>query len=180
MLQHRAGRPHPGARLIASALALAAALGAVACQQAATQYDAAEDVRAFIVAVRENDRATFDRHVDRPVLREQLLGQVRAAIGDQAGPLGDALAQQAVDQLIRPESFQLALKQAGAPDRTPTAAEIATQLRVVENGRVCLPRSQDGPCAITFARTGEDWRLVAIDAGDVDISSGLGGSGLGG
>ena len=172
MLQHRAGRPHPGARLI---LALAAVLSVAACQQAATQYDAAEDVRAFIVAVREGDQAAFERHVDRPVLREQLLRQVRAAIGDQAGPLGGALAEQAVDQLIRPESFQLALKQAGAPDRTPTAAEIATQLRVVEGGRVCLPRSQGGPCAITFAESGQDWKLVAIDAGDVNIGSGLGG-----
>ena len=176
MLQHRAGRPHPGARLSSVwGLGFAAVLSVAACQQAATQYDAAEDVRAFIVAVREGDEATFERHVDRPALREQLLGQVRAAIGDQAGPLGGAFAEQAVDQLIRPESFQLALKQAGAPERTPTAAEIATQLRVVEGGRVCLPRSQGGPCAITFAERGQDWKLVAIDAGDVNIGSGLGG-----
>ncbi len=175
MLQHRAGRPHPGASLIRSGIAVAALLGLAACQQAATQYDAAEDVRAFIVAVREGDQATFERHIDRPVLREQLLGQVRAAIGDQAGPLGGALAEQAVDQLIRPESFQLALERSGAPGRTPTAAEIATQLRVVEGGQVCLPRSQDGPCAITFAERGQDWKLVAIDAGDVNIGSGRGG-----
>ena len=175
MLQHRAGRPHPGARLIKAALALGSVLAVAACQQAATQYDAAEDVRAFIVAVRENDQATFERHLDRPVLRAQLLQQVRAAIGDSAGPLGGALAEQAVDQLIRPESFKLALDRAGAPARTPTAAEIATQLRVVENGQVCLPRSTDGPCAITFAQSGSDWKLVAIDAGDVSLGSGLGG-----
>lgn len=182
MLHHRAGRPHPGARLIGRAPALAGVLagvlagtlGLVACQQAATQYDAAEDVRAFLVAVRENDQAAFERHLDRPALREQLLGQVRAAIGDSAGPLGGALAEQAVDQLIRPESFKLALDRAGAPARTPTAAEIATQLRVVEGGRVCLPRSPDGPCAVTFAQRGEDWRLVAIDAGDVSVGQGRG------
>lgn len=155
-------------------LALLALLTVGGCQQAATQYDAAEDVRAFIVAVRENDTAAFERHIDRPTLRAQMLEQVRAALGGQGGALGAALgqglAEGAVDQLLRPESFQLALKQAGAPERTPTAAEIATQLRVVENGRVCLPRSQDGPCAITFAQ-GEDevWRLVAIDAGDVSL-----------
>lgn len=156
-------------------MALGLVLLAAGCQSAGTQLDAAQDVRAFIVAVRENDRITFEKHLDRPVLREQLLGQVRAAIGDSAGPLGGVLAEQAVDQLIRPESFQLALERAGAPARTPTAPEIATQLRVVEGGRVCLPRSKDGPCAITFARSGEVWKLVAIDAGDVNIGSGLGG-----
>ena len=114
MLQHRAGRPHPGARLIKAALALGSVLAVAACEQA-------------------------------------------------------------VDQLIRPESFKLALDRAGAPARTPTAAEIATQLRVVENGRVCLPRSTDGPCAITFAQSGSDWKLVAIDPGDVSIGSGVGG-----
>lgn len=160
---------------------LAAILTAAACDKAATQYDAAEDVRAFIVAVRENDRATFERHVDRSALRVQLAGQVRAAMGD-AGPLAEALGQglteAAVDQMIRPESFRLMLERAGAPARTPTAAEIATQLRVVEDGRVCLPRSQDGPCAVTFSASvfGEAkvWRLVAIDAGDVNVSGALG------
>jgi hypothetical protein len=169
VLQHRAGRPHPGARLIGRALAFAAVLSVAACQQAATQYDAAEDVRAFIVAVREGDRAAFERHIDRPILRAQLLEQVKA----QAGPLGGVLGEGLVDQLLRPEGFRLALEQAGAPQRTPTAAEIATQLRVVENGRVCLPRSQDGPCAITFAQSGSGdaavWRLVAIDPGDVQV-----------
>jgi hypothetical protein len=158
------------------ALGLAALLLVGGCQQAATQYDAAEDVRAFIVAVRENDTATFERHIDRPALRAQMLEQVRGALGGQGGALGEALgqglAEGAVDQLLRPESFQLALRQAGAPERTPTAAEIATQLRVVEDGRVCLPRSQDGPCAITFAQgAGEVWRLVAINAGDVKVGA---------
>lgn len=145
------------------------------CQQAATQYDAAEDVRAFVVAVRENDQATFERHIDRPALRAQVLEQIRAAVGDS--PLAGAVAEGAVDQLIRPESFKLALERAGAPARTPTVAEIATQLRVVEGGRVCLPRSPEGPCAITFAQSGaqagaqagEVWRLVAIDSGDVSV-----------
>lgn len=157
------------------AFVLGVTLLAAGCESAGTQLDAAQDVRAFIVAVRENDRTTFEKHLDRPVLREQLLGQVRTAIGDSAGPLGGALAEQAVDQLIRPESFQLALERAGAPARTPTAPEIATQLRVVEGGRVCLPRSAEGPCAITFARSGEVWKLVAIDASGIDVGSGFGG-----
>lgn len=158
-------------------LPLVAAMLAAGCQQAATQYDAAEDVRAFITAVRENDKATFERHLDRPALRAQLLPQARAAIEAQAGPLGAMLSGQldesAVDRLIQPESFRLLLERSGAPARTPTAAEIATQLRVEGDGRVCLPRAPGGPCAVTFAQSGTGeaavWRLVAINATGVNI-----------
>jgi hypothetical protein len=31
-------------------------------------FDAARDVHAFLVAVRDGDRAAFDAHVDRPAL----------------------------------------------------------------------------------------------------------------
>lgn len=152
------------------------------CQGAVTQYDAAEDVRAFITAVRENDKATFERHLDRPALRAQLLPQARAAIEAQAGPLGamlgERLDESTVDRLIQPESFRMMLERSGAPARTPTAAEIATQLRVEGAGRVCLPRAPGGPCAITFAESGTGdaavWRLVAIDATGVNIG-GIGG-----
>ena len=147
--------------------------GVAACSGAQTKYDAAEDVRAFIVAVREGDRATFEKHIDRPVLRQQVLAQVQAALGGGEGPLagalGGALAESAADQLLQPESFRLALERSGAPARTPTAAEIATQLRDLDGGKVCLPRSPDGPCAITFAKGGDVWRLVAIEAGDVQV-----------
>src|SRR5689334_21110765 len=32
------------------------------------QYDAASDIRAFLIAVRDGDRQTFDEHVDRGAL----------------------------------------------------------------------------------------------------------------
>jgi hypothetical protein len=160
MLHARTGRPH----LVAAALAALVLTGAAGCQQARAQYDAAEDVRAFIVAVQEDDRAAFERHLDRDALRAQLLEQLRG----QAGPLGNLLSEGLVDQLLRPESFRLLIERSGVK-RVPTAAEIATQLRVVEDGRVCLPRSQGGPCAVTFAQEGGVWKLVAIDPGDVRI-----------
>lgn len=149
-----------------------AVLALAACSGAQTKLEAAEDVRAFLVAIRENDRAAFDRHVDREALRTQVLGQLREQAGPLAEALGGSFADQAADQLIRPESFQMALERSGAPSRTPTAPEIATQLRVVEDGRVCLPRAPNGPCAITFAEQGEVWRLVAIDVGDVGFGGG--------
>ena len=164
--------------MIRSPLLALALLAPAGCQQAATQYDAAEDVRAFITAVRENDRAAFERHLDRPALRAQLLPQAKAAIAAQAGPLGAVLSERldesVVDGVIQPESFRLMLERSGAPARTPTAAEIATQRRVEGGGRVCLPRAPGGPCAITFAQSGTGeaavWKLVAIDATGVNIS----------
>lgn len=161
--------------------ALSAALGAAAlaaCSGAGVKYDAARDVHAFIVSVRADDAATFERHLDRPALRAQVLGEVRSAAAGESGPpadlLGSSMAESAADQLIRPETFLLALERAGAPDRTPTAAEIATQLRLVEGGRVCLPRSADGPCVATFAETGEVWKLVAIDIAGAGVGPGVG------
>ena len=157
------------------AAALLLLTGAAACSGAQTKYDAAEDVRAFITAVRAGDEATFEKHIDRPALRKQVLAQVQAALGGGEGPLagalGGTLAESAADQLLQPESFRLALERSGAPARTPTAAEIATQLRVLDGGRVCLPSAPDGPCAITFAEQGEVWRLVAINAGDVQVGT---------
>lgn len=151
------------------AILFGAILALAACSGAQTKLGAAEDVRAFIIAVRENDRATFERHVDREALRTQVLTQLREQAGPLAGALGGSFADQAADQLIRPESFRMALERSGAPARTPSAPEIATQLRVVEDGRVCLPRAPKGPCAITFAERGADWRLVAIDVGDISF-----------
>ena len=159
-------------RKVAAMLLLA---GTAACSGAQTKLDAAEDVRAFITAVRAGDEATFEKHIDRPALRKQVLAQVQAALGGGEGPLAEALggglAESAADELLRPESFRLALERAGAPARTPTAPEIATQLRVLNGGQVCLPQSPEGPCAITFAKQGEVWRLVAINAGDVQVGT---------
>lgn len=155
--------------LFALAVGLVACLAA--CSGAQTKYDAAEDVRAFLVAIRANDQAAFERHVDREALRTQVLGQLKGSAGPLADMLGGSFANQAADQLIRPESFRLALERSGAPSRTPSAPEIATQLRVLEDGRVCLPRAPNGPCAITFAEQAEVWRLVAIDVGDVNFGS---------
>lgn len=171
-MRHLPLRPAGG---VIRPLAFLLLAGVAACSGAQTKLDAAEDVRAFIVAVRTGDEATFEKHIDRPVLRKQVLAQVQAALGGGEGALGGALASSmaegAADQLIRPESFRMALEQAGAPARTPTAPEIATQLRDLNGGRVCLPRSADGPCAITFAKQADVWRLVAIEAGDVQVTN---------
>jgi hypothetical protein len=160
-------------RLLAALIALALLAG---CNRVSQQLDAAEDVRAFLVAVRAGDRAGFDRHVDRAALKADIQRQagVRAAAGDPAAALiqtehGGRL----LDTLIGPETFQYALRSVPVlADRTPTAPELAAVLRTLDENRVCLPEGGlEGPCAATFARQGEVWRLVAISASGVQLQN---------
>ena len=148
-------------------LALAAALALAGCQQADTRLDAAQDVRTFLVAVKERDQTTFDRHVDKDALKADLLRQLRARAGEgdpAAALLASGQADRLLDGLITPEAFNFAVEKAGpALDRTPSAPEIAAILRPAGEDQFCLPSGGgDAPCAATFARTGDDWKLVAI------------------
>jgi len=144
-----------------------------ACERPQERLDAAEDIRAFLVAAREGDRATFDRHVDRQALKAQLSGQAEEILGGQVPP---ALRARVLDQLVDglgPETFQLAT-QGALGGRTPTAAEIAAVARPLSATRVCLP-SQPGAegCAVTFENQGGTWRLVAVDASGIQAGPGL-------
>src|ERR1700691_4467517 len=80
-----------------------------------TKIDAAGDVHAFLIAIRDGDKAVFDAHVDRSALKTQIRARIMAEAAkrqDSAGqlaalgvllgrPLVDALA----DQLIQPDVF---------------------------------------------------------------------------
>ena len=158
-------------------LFVAAALALAACGGADVKYDAAQDIRAFVEAVQTGDSATFEKHVDRPALRAAVAAELQQALREQgAGGLGAMLGQGAVegaaDRLITPQAFQFVAEQGGMK-RTPSAAEIATQLKVLDGDRVCL-QAKDA-CVLTFASSGDVWKLVAVDAEGLQISRGPGG-----
>ena len=44
----------------------------------AARFDAAGDVHALLVAVRDNDQAGFDAHIDRDALKDQLQQAITA------------------------------------------------------------------------------------------------------
>jgi hypothetical protein len=47
----------------------------------------------------------------------------------------------------------------------PTAAQVAPQMKAVDDGRACLREApQDQTCALTFARREDRWRLVGMKA----------------
>lgn len=150
---------------------VAASLGACSTVD---RYDAAGDVHDLLIAIRDNDRARFDAHVDRQALKGQiearLLDEARQRGGSSqgvmalaalaAGPIADA----AGEALIRPETFHAAANYYGySPDRPiPGRVAIAGALRPAGDGRVCAAK-RDGPCMLTFTREGSTWRLSGFD-----------------
>ena len=159
--------------LVAAALVLLAA----ACERPQERLDAAQDIHAFLVAAREGDKATFDRHIDREALKAQLRPQLEKLLADQPGvpaPMRGRLLDQLVDG-FGPETFQVATQGAGPlAGRTPSAAEIAAVLKPLSATRVCLPPSPGAErCAATFDDQGGTWRLTAVDASGVQLGAGL-------
>jgi ABC-type amino acid transport substrate-binding protein len=163
----------PKLKLILAALALA---GLAAC--ATTQrLTAANDVHTLLVAIRDDDHAAFDAHVDKPALQHELetriLERTQASGADDAVKALGALfarpmAQLAGDALLRPNVFRSVAEYYGYKPGTPipNQLEIAGALRALPDGRVCAAKGHNGPCLISFAQEGGVWKLVSFD-GDI-------------
>jgi hypothetical protein len=154
-------------------LTLMTGLGLFGC---ATTRDlsAAGDVRALLLAIRDDDRAAFDAHVDRGALAAQIQGllvdRARSAdIPDGLKGLGllvsGSLAKAAAGALIRPDVFRAVADDYGYRPDTPIPGTlaIAMMLRPVDDGRVCAAKGKHGPCLLTFAKEEGTWRLVEFD-----------------
>ena len=150
--------------------ALAASLSACA---SVDRYDAAGDVHDLLVAIRDNDRATFDAHVDRRALKGEIearlmaearRGQSSDGVMALAALAAGPLAEVAGEALIRPETFHAAATYYGyTPNRPlPGQMAIAGALRPLGDGQVCAAK-KDGPCLLTFTRQGSTWRLSGFD-----------------
>jgi len=167
---------HAHAKTLAKALAAGLAVLAAACATTA-RIAAANDVHALLIAIRDDDHAAFDAHVDRPALEQELETRIlqrtqSADVGDAGRALGALLArplaQLAGDALIRPRVFRAVAEYYGYKPGTPIPGqfEIAAALRPLPDARVCAARRHGGPCLITFANEGGTWRLVSFD-GDI-------------
>jgi hypothetical protein len=136
------------------------------------RYDAAGDVHALLIAIRDNDQAGFDAHVDRPALKRQLethlIGRARQA-PEGLRALGALLAGPAADLVgeafLRPSAFRAAATYYGyTPDKPiPGRVAIAGALLPAGDGKVCAKKSDDGPCLLTFALEAGVWKLVSVD-----------------
>ena len=159
--------------------ALAAALALCACA-GPQKYAAADDIHAFLTAVRDNDRALFDVHVDRRALSRQLeqrivselpsdpvsrsLGAVMA--GPTAGVVTNLLAQPRVFRAV-------AVYNGYDPAKPlPPRALIAQVLKSAGDGRVCIGDAKR-PCTLVFSRAGDVWRLTAFLGDLKELRAGL-------
>lgn len=158
----------------------AACLALLAAACATTQrIEAANDVHALLIAIRDDDRAAFDAHVDRPALEHEMEARLldrtqQPSANDTVKALGallaHPLAQLAGDALIRPKVFRAVAEYYGYRPQTPipNQLEIAGALRALPDGRVCAAKTHKGPCLITFANEGGTWHLVSFD-GDISL-----------
>ncbi|HEX8232351.1 MAG TPA: DUF2939 domain-containing protein [Caulobacteraceae bacterium] len=153
-------------------LAFALCLFVLSACATVERVDAAADVHAFLIAVRDGDRAAFDRHVDRPALKAQLRSRVieegarhggpqsfAAGAAVLAGPLVDA----GVDALVQPQVFRAAARLAGYGPETaiPNPLIISRELRNLPGGRACVVI--DRQCSFVFKNEDGVWRLIAFE-----------------
>lgn len=159
-----------GFRLVPRTVGFALAASLAACVTG-ERLDAARDVHALMIAVRDDDRASFAAHVDKPALEARmqamLIDRTRAAALPSAWTAAGVLAsgplsRWAGEVLIRPRVFRAVADyygyRPGAP--LPGVLALATLLRPLPGGRVCAARTKSGGgCLLVFAREGETWKL---------------------
>jgi hypothetical protein len=150
-------------------LAVSAALALSACATA-NRLGAANDVHALLVAIRDDDQAGFDAHVDRAALKTQLQGQLdrvggNTKVRDLARLLGPSVIEFADQQLLQPRTFRLVAEQYGYTPaaKIPNAVAIAGSLKPLPDGRVCATKKKDGPCVLTFTKEQGAWKLTSFD-----------------
>lgn len=143
------------------------------------RYDAARDVHALLVAIRDNDNATFDRHVDRRALKRQIEARLIDEAQGSGAPgllqglgitLAEPVAELAGELLIQPRVFRLVAETYGyrRTDPLPNPMAISPALRPIGGGRVCATTTSGGPCVLVFARSGGVWKLSGFE-GDISM-----------
>ena len=169
-------------RLLLLALAAVSLIATPGCATV-KRVDAASDIHALLIAIRDGDKPAFDRHVDRPALRAQLRGRLLAEAARQNGPtsaqafaavLAGPVIDLGVEALVQPSVFRAAAERAGYSTATPipNVAVIAREVRPLAGQRVCVPI--DRKCAFVFKDEGGTWKLIAFEGDLTALSRRLG------
>jgi hypothetical protein len=148
---------------------LAAVLAACASVK---KLDAANDVHALLVAIRDGDQTTFDAHVDRTALKAELQKRIVAEaskdqrLGGFAAVLAPGLAELAGETLVQPAVFRKVAERYGYTPQTkiPGPVVISQALKDLPDGRVCATDGKGGPCILIFSKGEDDrWRLSGFE-----------------
>ena len=138
------------------------------------RFEAANDLHAFLVSIRDGDRAEFDAHVDRPALKEQLRSRLLTESAHASGALSASsfgallagpLVDFGVDTLVRPDVFRAIAVEVGyAPDRPiPSTLAIAQFVRPLDSDRACVFTKKNGPCVLVFKDEAGIWKLIGFE-----------------
>ena len=160
--------------------ALASILTLSACATVQS-YPAANDIHAFLVSIRDGDRATFDAHVDKDALKTNLRARVMSEVAKTtagggasmqafgaflAGPLVDV----AVDAMLKPEVFKAVAELHGytASRPIPSSLAITQMVKQLGAGDVCVITKKDGPCVLDFKDEAGTYKLINFE-GDLSL-----------
>lgn len=142
------------------------------------KLDAAADVHALLISIRDGDQATFDGLVDRKALKREIQQRLVAeAAKDDRVPAGLAailapsLAELAGEALVQPTVFRSVADYYGyRPDmKIPGPIGISTLLRELQDGRVCATAKKAGPCLLIFTHAPDGrWKLSGFE-GDLSM-----------
>ena len=135
------------------------------------RLDAAGDVHALLISIRDDDQAAFEAHVDRAALKQELQAKLDEQIGKRselrglASILGPAVVDFAGDALVQPRVFRAVAEHYGYTPQTkiPNSIEIAGALKPLPDGRVCAVAKKDGPCLLDFTKEDGVWKLTAFE-----------------
>lgn len=157
-------------------LAAAAALLILSGCASVQRLDAANDVHALLLSIRDNDEVAFDQHVDRAALKAELQEKVEQQLGRNkqlkgiAALLGPQVYDIAGDALVQPRVFRMVAEQYGyTPQmKIPGPIAISTALKTLPDGRVCATRKKNGPCLLVFTKEAGVWKLTSFE-GDTSM-----------
>jgi len=154
---------------------LALTLSACATVQ---KLDAAGDVHALLISIRDGDEATFDSLVDRRALKREIQDRlVVEASKDRRVPTGLAailapgLAELAGETLVQPTVFRSVAEYYGyrSDMKIPGPIGISTMLRELPDSRVCAVTKKEGPCLLIFTKAPDGrWKLSGFE-GDLSM-----------
>lgn len=160
--------------------AIVIALFALTLSACATvqKLEAAGDVHALLISIRDRDEAAFDSLVDRRALKREIQARLVTEAGrDSRVPAGLAailapgLAELAGETLVQPGVFRAVADYYGyRPDmKIPGPIGISTLLRELPDGRVCAVTRKEGPCLLIFAKAPDGrWKLSGFE-GDLSM-----------
>ena len=156
-------------RLGLALLITAVAAALVGCNMDHKAY-AARDVALALEAARKGDRTTFEAHIHRPALRDDLREQLAALGRANSLDVGEA-SEFAIDRRINPQALRFVNLASGQPINQPiTPAEVKGRIVIRGDKTLCLTDPSQKTCVLQFRYIARHWVLTSMPARQTTIA----------